>query len=152
MINFKYINPHNLAMIKKAVILLLLIVPLVSAAPLKEEGFKLASYMTVFAALITLPAFVSLYFHVRKTNLGHVLIQPFLAMFIGFMGVLINSLLDVYGVITGATVDNITMVMSINRALSSLLIAGGCVVLFFTVKNKGLFSLSYYQHKRKGKQ
>jgi len=134
---------------KKVVALFLLLLPIAQAAPMKEEGFKLATYLTIFAVLITLPAFISLYINVRRTNLGHVLIQPFLAMFIGFMGIFINSLLDVYGVLSGTAVDNITMVMSINRALSSLLIAGGCVVLFFTVKNKGLFSLSYYQHKRK---
>ena len=66
----------------------------VSAVPIREEGHKFAGYLAVVAILVSLPAFVSLYLHIRRTNLGHLLFQPFLAMFVGFFGVMLNSLID----------------------------------------------------------
>ncbi len=119
-----------------------------AALPLREEGQKFAAYLTVIAIMISLPAFISLYFNIRKTNLGQLLFQPLLAMFIGFFGIMLNSLVDIWKILNGYSVDNISVVMGVNRALSSVLIAGGCVVLFFNVKHRGLFSLGYYQKKK----
>jgi hypothetical protein len=120
----------------------------VFASPIRTEGQKIAAYLTIIAIMVSLPAFVSLYLHIRKTNLGNVLFQPFLAMFIGFFGIMLNSILDVYRVFQGFTVDNYSIVMGVNRAISSVLIAAGCVVMFFGMRNRGLFSYSYYnKHK-----
>lgn len=120
----------------------------VHAVPLKAEGQKFASYLTIIALLVTLPAFITLYIQMRKTNMGKALIQPMLAMILGFIAIMLNSFLDIYAVLSGAQVDNISMAMSVNRALSSVLMAVGCVFLFFSMKNKGLFSISYYQKKK----
>jgi len=121
----------------------------VMAIPIREEGQKFAAYLTVIAILITLPAFISLYLHVRKTNLGHLLFQPFLAMFLGFFGIMLNSIIDIWRIFSGYAVDNMSVVMGVNRAISSILIAGGCVVLFFSMKNHGLFNFDYYQKQNK---
>ncbi len=115
------------------------------AAPLGEQGHWFASFLTIAAILVTLPAFVSLYLHMRRTNLGNMLFQPFLAMFIGFIGIMLNSIIGILRSQSGYPVDDFLAVMGINRAISSVLIAVGCVMLFFTLKKHGLFEYIYYQ-------
>jgi hypothetical protein len=131
---------------KGALYLLLLFVLSASAAavPMGAESQRIAGYLSMAALLVSLPAFISLYLHIRKTNLGKVLMQPFLAMFIGFFGIMLNSIIDIWRVFQGYTVDNIGVVMSINRAFSSVLIAVGCVLMFLALRKSGLFSYEYY--------
>ena len=116
-----------------------------AVAQLNPEGQKYAAYMTIAAILISLPAFISLYVHTRKTNLGRLLLQPFIAMFIGFFGIMLNSVLDIWRVFQGYEVDNAMLLMGINRTISSILIAVGCVLLFMNLKRHGLLSMAYYQ-------
>jgi len=140
---------------KKVLAFTFMLISLVHAAyavPIREEGQKFAAFMTIAAILVSLPAFISLYLHLRKTNLGRLLYQPFLAMFIGFFGIMLNSIVDIWRIFQGFSVDNISMVMGVNRALSSVLIAAGCVILFFNLKHHGLLSISYYQKKKARKR
>jgi hypothetical protein len=125
----------------------LLSVAAASAESVPMQSQKLAGYLTIAAILVSLPAFITLYLNIRKTNLGHLLFQPFLAIFIGFFGIMLNSVIDIWRVFQGYTVDNMTMVIGINRAISSVFIAVGCVLMFFAIKSHGLLSYEYY-HKR----
>ncbi len=144
---------------KKGLILLFVFLALaegVLAAPLRDQGQWIASFLTISAILVSLPAFVSLYLHIRKTNLGNLVFQPLLAMFIGFIGIMLNSLVGIWRSQSGFEVDDFLVVMGINRAISSVLIAAGCVMLFFSLKRHGLFDYRYYQkgskkHKSTGK-
>jgi hypothetical protein len=139
---------------KKIIVPILIFISLtlnVFASPILVEGQKFAAYLTIIAIMVSLPAFISLYLHIRKTNLGNVLFQPFLAMFIGFFGIMLNSIIDVMRVFQGYTVDNFSIVMGVNRAISSVLIAAGCVVMFFGMRNRGLFNYSYYNKQKDDK-
>lgn len=89
------------------------------------------TYMGIASLLITLPAFIALYIHLQKTNLGKTLIQPMLAMFIGFFGIMLNSIIELLRVTNKDNTENFLLIMSINRTISSILIGIGCVVLFF---------------------
>jgi len=120
----------------------------VLAVPVREGSHKIAAYLTIIAIMISIPAFVSLYLHIRRTNLGHLLFQPFLAMFIGFFGIMLNSLIDIWRNMNGFEVDNLLVVMGFNRAISSILIAVGCVIMFLNMKKHGLFDYTYYQKKK----
>jgi hypothetical protein len=130
---------------------LFFLVPLVTiaAAAPTDWGYKLAGYLSIAAIVVSLPIFVTLYLHIRKTNMGHILFQPLLAIFVGFFGVLLNSILDIWRTVGDYTVDNITLVMSINRAITAVLLAIGCTVLYFSIKRHGLLSYSSYTHKPK---
>jgi tellurite resistance protein TehA-like permease len=132
----------------------LILVPLVlcvvaqgASATMIESGQKLAAVLSVFSILISLPAFVSLYIHVRRTNLGKILFQPLLAMFVGFFGLMLNSIIQIWQVFNGVEVSNKDLVLGINSAISTLLIAVGAVMMFFSVKERGLLPMEYYQRK-----
>ncbi|MEM4267775.1 MAG: hypothetical protein QXK37_02995 [Candidatus Woesearchaeota archaeon] len=112
-----------------------------------QDGPKFAAIMSVTAILVSLPAFFSIYINIRKTHLGNVLFQPLLAMFVGFFGIMLNSLIEVWKVFNGYNISNESFIMGLNSAISSVLIAWGAVIMFFNVKNKGLFHINYYQRK-----
>jgi len=101
--------------------------------------------MGIASLLITLPAFIALYIHLQKTNLGKTLIQPMLAMFIGFFGIMLNSIIELLRVTNKDNTENFLLIMSINRTISSILIGIGCVVLFFSLKKHGLLHYTYYK-------
>jgi len=119
-----------------------------SASEFIVESAKFGAYLTVIALMVSLPAFISIYINIRKTKLGRLLRQPLLAMFIGFFAIMINGIIHIAMIMTGHPVTNMDMVMGINRALAAVLISSGCVLLFFTSKNKGLFDIAYYKKKK----
>jgi hypothetical protein len=123
-----------------------------ASASAAESGQKFAVVLTLVSIMISLPAFVSLYIHIKKTNLGKVLFQPLLAMFIGFFGIMLNSLIQIWNVFNGYEVNNRDLLMGLNSAISTVLIAAGAVMMFFAVKKTGLLPMEYYQKKEQERE
>ena len=105
-------------------------------------------YIGIITMLITFPAFVALYIHLQQTNLGKTLMQPMLAMFVGYFGLMLNSSIDLLRLANTENTENYLFIMSINRIISSILIGLGCVLLFFSLKKNGLLHYTYYKKKR----
>lgn len=104
-------------------------------------------YMGIGNVLITLPVFIALYIHLQKTNLGKTLLQPMLAMFVGFFGIMLNSIIELLRNANKDNTENFLLIMSINRTISSIIIGIGCVLLFFSLKKHGLLHYVYYKKK-----
>jgi hypothetical protein len=146
-----------LSMLKKRLRILVKILPVIvlsvacvesaAAFSVVQNGTKIAGILAVVSIMVSLPAFVSLYIHIRKTNLGKLLLQPLIAMFIGFFGIMLNSIIDLWRIFNGVEVDNRTLITGINSSISSIIIAVGAIIMFFSVKKHGLFEISYYQKK-----
>jgi hypothetical protein len=156
--------PHQiiLSMLKKRLRVLVKILPLAvlsvacvesaAAFSIIQNGTQIAGVLAVISIMVSLPAFVSLYIHIRKTNLGKLLLQPLIAMFIGFFGIMLNSIIDLWRIFNGVEVDNRTLITGINSSISSIIIAVGAIIMFFSVKKHGLFEISYYQKKKEEPQ